>query len=87
MNIDETMKVMQVLQAVYTESFKDKTDEALKIAIKSWHYVFKDDPYELVQASVMSHISSSTSAFMPTPGMIKQLLLKISHPESELGEQ
>lgn len=80
----ETAQIMTVLQAVYPNSFKALSTELLTATVKVWATVFKDDDYDVVQAAVLGHISSSTDKFMPPPGVIKQRIISMKTAESDL---
>lgn len=76
----ETAKILAILQAGYPDSFRDKTDEAIKVVVELWASVFADDSFESVSAALLAHIATDNNRYMPPPGIIKNMLIKINSP-------
>lgn len=76
MTKQETARIIDILQTIYPDSFKQMSKEGIITAINVWSIVFAEDPIAEVQAAVLAHIAKDTSRFMPTPGVIKQTIVR-----------
>ena len=71
-------ELITAMQAIYPDSFKDKSDELIKATIKTWAKIFADDSYEAVSAATYAHMATSTDRWMPPPGVIKQRIVQLN---------
>lgn len=62
-----------ILQAEYPDTFKDLTDDALKAKVRLWAEMFPE-PFEVVSAAVKKYIKTSRDKYMPTIGIITDLI-------------
>lgn len=76
MTKSETAKIIDILQTVYPDHFKQLSKDGIITAVNVWSMIFTEDTLAEVQAAVMAHIATDTSRFMPTPGIIKQTISK-----------
>lgn len=70
-------ELITAMQAIYPDSFREKSDELIKATIKTWAKIFADDSYEAVAAAIYAHMAVSTDRFMPPPGVIKQRIVDL----------
>ena len=81
MTREETIKVLAILKAAYPASYKGLSKDEANGIVNLWANVFADDDYNAVQTAVLAHISADTSGFLPPVGAIKNMLVKLTHPE------
>ena len=81
MTISETRNVLGVLQLAYPDGFRGLSDDALVALVKLWQQSFAAESKELVLAAVQAHICSTVDRFMPTIGVIKDEVRKLTTPE------
>lgn len=70
-------ELITAMQAIYPDSFRDKSDELIRATIRTWAKIFADDDYEVVSAAIYAHMATSTDKWMPQPGIIKQRIVQI----------
>lgn len=85
MNKQETLKIMAVLKVAYPNFYHNASLEESAAAVNLWASLFVDDPYELVEAAVKSHIASDIKGFPPHIGAIKEAIRRLQNPY-ELSE-
>lgn len=83
MSKSEIAKILAIIYEAYHFFYKDSTDDKINTAIVLWHNLFKNDPYELVEAAVYSHIANSVHP--PTVAHIKKEIGNLLVP-NELSE-
>ena len=86
MTRDETIKILAVLKANYSEYFRDMKKVDAEALINLWTESFCDTPYDAVSAGVMAFITTDTKGYMPKVGMIKEQLRKLTAKE-QMTEQ
>lgn len=84
MNESETRKILNRIYVVYPHSFKDWTDDQRKAYCIVWNECFLNMPYSIVLKAVTNFISNDDSDFAPKPGQIKQVLIEMISPDTEL---
>ena len=67
MTREETKKIIMAVQAAYP-NWKIEDKQTL---LNVWSYVFIDDDYETIQASLMHYIRNDRSGFPPAAGQIR----------------
>lgn len=73
MNRAETLKILAVIKAAYQNFGIGDT-----VAITNlWQRIFEETPYKVVNAAVITFISSDTKGFPPSPGQINSLCHRI----------
>ena len=83
MTREEAKTILRIITASYQNAYKD-TPQRLKDAITVWAVIFKDDEYALVESALYTYINSKNE-FPPTPGQIRDIMYRMSHP-NELSE-
>lgn len=86
MTITETLKIFSVLKANYPNFFKNTSKADAEAQVNLWAEMFKEEPYELVSASVLSHIATDTNGYPPNVGQIKANISKLTSQE-DMTEQ
>ena len=77
MTRDESKKILRIITATYQNAYKD-SPQRLADAITVWAVIFKDVPYDEVQAAVYTYINEDRE-YPPTPGQVKSILYRIEH--------
>lgn len=86
MNEQETAMIMSILQAAYPSFYRNVSDYDAQAAINLWAKIFEDEPYKLVEAAVMQHISTDEKGYPPHMGAIKNAVYKLTAPEAGVSE-
>ena len=84
MNEAETRKILNRIYVVYPHSFKDWTEDQRKAYCIVWNECFMNMPYSIGLKAVTNFISNDDSDFAPKPGQIKQVLIEMISPDTEL---
>lgn len=85
MTIDETVKVLTMMATIYPDTDKNMSREVAVMKAKVWQRIFAEEPMQVVTAALEAYMSTSTSAFAPVPGQLKEQIRKLSEKE-ELTE-
>ena len=75
----EANRILALLNTNYPDTFKDLSDDAYRMKVDLWAMQFKEEPFDLVSAAVMAHISNSTDRFAPNVGQIKAQIWDLTH--------
>lgn len=86
MTREETIKLLAVLKANYSEYFRDMKKVDADALINLWTESFADVPYPVASAGVMAFINTDTKGYMPKVGMIKEQIRKHTQQE-QMTEQ
>ena len=78
---EDAARVVGILQMVYPDSFRNKSDDELKAYIILFGEMFEADPTENVLRAIKAIIVTDASRFMPPIGLIKQKLWEQSHQD------
>ena len=84
MNKAETVKLILSINSTYP-SWGEKRD--LEGTAMLWQRIFADDDAALVGKALGVYISTETSGFAPTPGQLKEIIVRITHGDDEMTEQ
>lgn len=79
MTIQETGKILDILQVAYPRWTPDKQK-----ALVLWAQMFCDEPVEVVAAAVKAYIASDVNGYAPTIGKVKHMIYEIR--DDKLGE-
>lgn len=74
MNRAETLKILAVIKAAYQNFGIGDTAAITNL----WQHIFENMPYTVVNAAVMTFISSDIRGFAPTPGQINSLCSRVT---------
>lgn len=86
MNREESIKILAVLKANYSNFYKGLARVDAEAMVNLWQEMFSDTPYEVVGAAVKAYIATDTLGYPPNVGKIKELIRKLTQPE-EMTEQ
>jgi len=86
MNLEETQKILAVLEANYSEHFSRLSDQVKKNKLSLWKGMFKDDEYKTVSQSVHNYMANDTWGKSPSVGAIKEEIRRLMYPD-EMTEQ
>ena len=81
MNIEETVKLMAILETAYPMFYAKKTQQERENAIRLWAEMFSDEPGELVAMAVKALIKSRVSTYPPGIGEITEKIQQIMQPD------
>ena len=81
MNIEETVKLMAILETAYPMFYAKKTQQERENAIRLWAEMFADEPGELVAMAVKALIKSRVSTYPPGIGEITEKIQQIMQPD------
>lgn len=74
----ETAQILIMMDVVYPDVMKDKSDAERRMRVKVWHRLFEREPVQLVTAALEAYITSNTANFAPVPGQIKEQIRKLT---------
>lgn len=77
-------KLLGIIYEAYHFFCKDQTPEKATVAVKLWHNVIGNAPYELVEAAIYAHIAKNE--YPPTIAHIRKEMEKLTETEEELTE-
>ena len=77
-------KLLGIIYEAYHFFGKDQTPEKAAVAVKLWHNVIGNAPYELVEAAIYAHIAKNE--YPPTIAHIRKEMEKLTETEEELTE-
>lgn len=83
MTLKETAVIFEILKAAYPHSFKQIDDP--RVTLNLWCSMFENETGQEVASAVKVYLSTDTSGFMPSIGMIKKLIAQ-SRMANELTE-
>lgn len=86
MTVENTEKILTLLQAEYPHSFSGLDERMMLLKRNLWCKEFENDPFEIVYAAVRMCIRSG-SAFAPGIGEIRQKMAVLTEDGQELPEQ
>lgn len=79
MTKEEVKQILTYLKIQYPHSFDHlKSDTEANMFVAIWEDAFKDEDKKLVQAAVKNICLTSTSAFAPTIGQIKEMMIDMT---------
>lgn len=81
MTIEETVKLMAILETAYPMFYAKKTQQERENAIRLWAEMFADEPGELVAMAVKALIKSRVSTYPPGIGEITEKIQQILEPD------
>ena len=87
MTVQDTRKILAVLQTAYPHFYRGETQESLSDAVRLWAFMFADDDYAQVSSAVSALISSRSETFPPNIGQVKQMLYKATHRDEMTGAE
>lgn len=86
MTLSETAKVITMMDLIYPDTNRDKTDEERKMKVAVWQRLFSQEPVQVVTAALESYMTTTTERFAPTPGQLKEHIRKLSEGDNDLTE-
>lgn len=86
MTNEETLKILAILQANYSNFYKNLTEKDAQTQVNLWSEMFSDEPYELVGVAIKAYIATDTDGYPPSIGKIKEEIRKLTQKD-ELTEQ
>ena len=84
MTLDNTSKLILSICSTWPQ-WAEKRD--LEGTARLWQRVFADDDAALVGKALGVYIATETSGFAPTPGQLKEIMVRITHGDDDLTEQ
>ncbi len=81
MTIAETAKIMAILETAYPAFYSKASAVEKASAAKLWQMVFDQEPYQVVQMSVLSLIKNRTNTFPPVPGEVSEKIQELTQPK------
>lgn len=86
MTTNETAQVITMMDIVYPDVNKNKTDEERIMKVKVWQRLFAQEPIQLVTAALESYMTTTTERFAPTPGQLKEHIRKLTDSSNDITE-
>ena len=86
MTLSETAKVITMMDLIYPDTNRDKTEEERKMKVTVWQRLFSKEPVQVVTAALESYMTTTTERFAPTPGQIKEHIRQLSEGSNDLTE-
>ena len=73
MTIDETAKIIAIINKLYPTWSKDRD---INFAIQTWQKIFEDDEAKTVAQALSAFYATDTKGFAPVPGQLKELMIR-----------
>lgn len=83
MTYEETKQILGILKVNYRSSFAGWTREDGEQFLQLWSMLFKETPFPIVKAAVLSIVMESTERWLPTAGMVNERIKKLVLPDAE----
>lgn len=87
MTIQETKKIMAVLQVAFPSYYRGLSKEDALAAVNLWTEMFASDDYPAVAAAVKALIATQTAGYPPTIGAVKEKLAALREPERMTAQE
>ena len=84
MTAKETIEFLTMMQTIYP-NFKPSVDK--KFVIGVWQDLFKDVPFQQMQAALRAFAVSENAGYSPTPGQLMQFINANSKKDDVNGEE
>lgn len=87
MTLEETAKIMDILEIAYPQFYRSFTDRKKLEAAELWAAMFADDDALIVAAAVKAFIAADRRGFPPHIGAIKEKINLLTRPDEMTEEE